>query len=327
MHDLVVRERQHEVLAERVHEAERDLVEVVTAVQRVALEEAQRVVHPAHVPLVAEAQPAVLHRQRDAGPRGRLLGERRDPRHLAVHRRVEALQERDRFEVLAAAVAVGDPLAFLARVVAVEDRRDRVDAQAVDVELAQPVQRRRDQEVRDLVAREVEHVRAPLAVEAFARIGVLVERRAVERAQAVRVGGEVPGNPVEDDADPRGVRGVDERAEIVRRAEAAGRREPARRLIAPAQVERVLRDRQQLDVREAELGDVRDQLLRELARTSGSDRAAPGRASTSRDALRRSRSARRGAASRRARSATPRRSTRTPTARRRSTRCPGASRC
>ena len=38
-------------------------------------------------------------------------------------------------------------------------------------------------------------------VQALARIGVLVEMRAVEQGEPVRVVGEVAGHPVEDDAD------------------------------------------------------------------------------------------------------------------------------
>ena len=84
-------------------------------------------------------------------------------------------------------------------------------------------------------------------MEALARVGVLVERRAVEMRQAVRVDGEMRRHPVEDDAEPRRMRAVDEAREPVGRAEAARRREQADRLIAPGIVERMLADRQQLD--------------------------------------------------------------------------------
>ena len=44
-------------------------------------------------------------------------------------------------------------------------------------------------------------MRAPVAVLALARIGVLVEGRAVELPQAVAVAGEMGRHPVEDHAD------------------------------------------------------------------------------------------------------------------------------
>ena len=83
------------------------------------------------------------------------------PGSRACTQLVELLQERDRLEILAAAEAVRHPLALLARVVEVEHRRDRVDAQPVDVVLAQPEERVREQEVLHLGAAEVEDVACP----------------------------------------------------------------------------------------------------------------------------------------------------------------------
>ena len=64
---------------------------------------------------------------------------------------------------------------------------------------------------------------------------------------------------------PARVERVDERPEVVRRAEGRLRREVAAHLVAPRRRVRVLHHRHQLDVGEAELGDVRDELLGELA--------------------------------------------------------------
>ena len=52
--DFVVRERQGEVLAEGVNHAESQLALMMFAVDGFALEVAECVVHPAHVPLEAE---------------------------------------------------------------------------------------------------------------------------------------------------------------------------------------------------------------------------------------------------------------------------------
>ena len=71
----------------------------------------------------------------------------------------------------------------------------------VDVVLAQPEQRVGDQEVADLVAAEVEDERAPVGVRAAARVGVLVERGAVEAREREVVAREVRRHPVEDHAD------------------------------------------------------------------------------------------------------------------------------
>ena len=155
---------------------------------------AQRVVHPAHVPLEREAEPALLDRARHAGPRRRLLGDREAARLFQRDRVVQLAEEVDRLEVLAAAVAVREPLPRLAAVVEVEHRGDGVDAQAVDVELLEPVERVGDQEVPHLVAAVVEDQRAPVGMLAVARILVLVQR-ACRRSGAARSrpSGSAPG--------------------------------------------------------------------------------------------------------------------------------------
>ena len=192
----------------------------------------------------------------DARPGGRLLGDRDDAGHALVDGGVHLLEELHGLEVLPAAVDVGRPLAVLAGVVEVEHRGDAVDAQAVGVELLEPVERVGVEEVAHLVAAEVEDVGAPLLVPAALRVGVLVERGAVEAGQRPLVGGEVAGHPVEDHADPGLVQPVDQALEAVGVAEARVGREVGRHVVAPRAAERVLHHRHELDVGEAEVGDV-----------------------------------------------------------------------
>ena len=58
MHNFVVGVDEDEVLVEGVEQAEAEIVEMVAAVHGVARHELEGVVHPAHVPLVAEAEPS-----------------------------------------------------------------------------------------------------------------------------------------------------------------------------------------------------------------------------------------------------------------------------
>ena len=88
---------------------------------------------------------------------------------------------------------------------------------------------------------------------------MLVEGRAVEPPQAVPVAGKVGRHPVDDHADARLVEGVDERHQVLRRAEPAGGGEEPDRLVAPARREGVFRGGQKLDVREAHLHAVGDE--------------------------------------------------------------------
>ena len=93
---------------------------------------------------------------------------------------------------------------------------------------------------------------------------MLIERRSVEPGQCVRVGGKVRRHPVEDHADPAGVQRIDQRAELVGMPVARGGREVAGDLVSPGSAEGVLRDGQQLDVREAHLLDVVGELRSRL---------------------------------------------------------------
>ncbi len=177
-----------------------------------------------------------------------------------VHEGVELLEERDRLQVLPAPVAVGDPLALLAGVVQVEHRRHRVDPQPVDVELLHPVLPAGAQEVAHLVAPEVEDQRPPVGLLALAGVGVLVEGGPVEAGQGEVVLGEVRRHPVDDHPDGPGVEGVDQGPEVVGGAEARRGGEVARHLVAPRRRVGVLAHGQQLDVGEALLGHVVDEL-------------------------------------------------------------------
>ena len=125
----------------------------------------------------------------------------RDTGLPVVQHLVQLAQERDCVEVLAATLRVGQPLPRLARIVEIEHRCDRVDAQAVRVELAHPVEGVREEEVAYLVPGEVEDQRPPVGVSAEPRIVVLVQRGAVEPRQRPLVTRKMRRNPVEEDAD------------------------------------------------------------------------------------------------------------------------------
>ena len=53
-----MRERQDEIFLERIQHAEGEIVVVILAMDGIVLEIAERVVHPSHVPLHAEAEAA-----------------------------------------------------------------------------------------------------------------------------------------------------------------------------------------------------------------------------------------------------------------------------
>ena len=133
--------------------------------------------------------------------------------------------------------------------------------------LVQPEERVAQEKVADLVAPVVEDERAPVLVLTLPGIFVLEQGRAVEVREAVRILRKVPGHPVQQHANAPAMTRVDERLEVFGPAESARRRIESRDLVSPGSEERVLHDRQQLDVREAHLLHVGHELLGKLAVT------------------------------------------------------------
>ncbi len=148
-------------------------------------------------------------------------------------------------------------MAGSARVVEVEHRGHRVDSKAVGVEHLEPEHRAREQKASHLVAPIVEDEAAPVGMNSLPGVGVLVEVCSVEIADAVLVARKVRGHPVKNDPDTELVKASDQKHQVLRRAVTAGRSKESGRLIPPRPVERVLHHRQEFDVREAHLGDIR----------------------------------------------------------------------
>ncbi|KAF5032293.1 hypothetical protein DSECCO2_618810 [anaerobic digester metagenome] len=186
-----------------------------------------------------------------------------------MDRVVHLPEEPYRFEVLPPAVDVRYPLPGAPGVIEVEHRGDRVHPQAVRVVAVKPEGGAAGEERPDLVSPEVEDITLPLGVVALAREGVFVEVGAVEVGEPVAVGGEVGRHPVEDHPDPALVEGIDEVHEVLRRAVPARGGEVTERLVAPGGVERVLHDREELDVREPGLKQVVHKFGRCLPVTQG----------------------------------------------------------
>ena len=215
---------------------------MVLAVHRVLGHVAQGVVHPAQVPLEAEAETANVGGPGHHRPGSRLLGHGKDAGMAFVDQFVHALEECDGLQVLVASMHVGDPLSVLAAVVQVEHGRHGIHAQSVDVVLVKPEQGVGRQKIGDLGAAVVVDQGAPFHVTALARVGVLVKVGAVEPDKTVLVLGEVSRHPVKNDADAGLVAGLYEGAKVVGRTETAGRRKQADGLVSPRAVEGKLVD-------------------------------------------------------------------------------------
>ena len=134
-----------------------------------------------------------------------------------------------------------------------------VHANAVHVEVLEPVQHVGDQEGADLATGEVELVRAPVGVNL-----VLKQHVAVKGGKAVGVGAKTAGHPVHDHADAGLVACIDKVHELLRVAVARRGGIVAGRLVAPGAVEGMLHKRHDLDMRVAHVAHVVHELHRQV---------------------------------------------------------------
>src|SRR6266705_1426742 len=265
VHDLVMGERQDKIFGERVVQAEQDLTVMMLAVDRIPADVFERVVHPSHIPLVAESQPAPVNGLRYHRPGRRFLRRRGRVGKAREQFRIEAPKQADRFKVFSAAIFVWDPAALRAAVIEVEHRSDGVDAQPVDAISVGPEQAIGEEEIGDFGTRVIITERVPVEMAALHRIGMFVNCRAVELTEPVRIVREMPGHPIENDSQAGAMASVHQAGKVGRRAESAGGSEQAGWLVAPGSVERLLADRQEFDVGEAEITRIGRQFLCQLA--------------------------------------------------------------
>ena len=264
VNNLVMAERQDEVVIEGVHEGKGELVVVILAVDGVLLDIRKHIVHPAHVPLEMEAQAAQVDRLGDHGERVTLLGNHHRAGEIAADGDVQVAQEVDGVQVLMAAVLVGDPLAFLAAEVIIQHGGHRVHAQTIGMVILQPEAGIGQQEGTHFAAGKVEHVGPPLGHIAAAGIGMLIAGGAVKAAQAGLVLGEMSRHPVDDHADAGLMESVDELHQLMGLAIAGGSGVVAGHLIAPGHIQRMLHHGQELHVGVIHVQDIGDQLIGDL---------------------------------------------------------------
>ena len=208
--------------------------------------------HPAHVPLVVEADAIVAGGGRDFEEVGGIFGHVNAGGPALVQAVVEVPQEGDG-SLVDAPGRVALP---------VEGAGDGVHPDAVAVVDLHPEGGGAVQEAAHLPAVVVEVAGAPLAVAHIAV--VLVEVGAVKVGERVAVGGKVDGHKVHDDTNAHPVAGVDKGRKVGGVAVAAGDREVTGGLVAPTAVKGMLCQRQQLHMGEAVIQQPGDQLPGQL---------------------------------------------------------------
>ena len=156
----------------------------------------ERVIHPAYVPLVVKTQPAGKGRGRYTGISGRLLCHRNGAGSMRADNLVHALHERDRFKVLMAAMHIGNPFTSGTRIIAIQHGGNGINTQPVNTISLHPEQRVTRQKIAHFGAAKIVNERVPVAMKSFARIGIFIQRRAVELCQTVRIRREMCGHPI-----------------------------------------------------------------------------------------------------------------------------------
>src|SRR5258705_9054503 len=181
-------------------------------------------------------------------PGGRLLCNHHGAGTLAMNYFVQLFQERNRFQVLAPAKLIRDPLAFLAAVVEIEHGCHCINAQTIKMKLLEPVERVREQEVAHFVAAIVENVSAPIGMLALARVEMFVKRGAVKTSEGESIFGKMRGHPIHDDANAALVQIVDQITKIVGRSVTRRGSVVVADLVPPRRPIRMLLQRQELDM-------------------------------------------------------------------------------
>ena len=138
MNDLIVAENENKMLLKSIEHGEGDITLVVSSMDGLFADVAQAVIHPAHIPLEPKAEPVVVGRMRYTGIGCGFLRNHGHAGEALVGDFVAALEEADRFEVLASTEAIRDPLAFLAGIIEIEHRGDSVYPQSIDMILVKP---------------------------------------------------------------------------------------------------------------------------------------------------------------------------------------------
>ena len=220
---------------------------------RRGLEVGEGVVHPPQVPLQVKAQAALLRRAGDPGVGGGVLGHQQGVGAALLQPPVHRPEELEPPLILPPG---GLP-------VPVDEVAHRVHPQAVEVVLLQPEAGGGVEEAAHLPPGVHEAAAAPGAV-SHVGAGVLVQGGAVVVPQAVVVHGEVGGDKVQQDGQPRLVALVHQIFQVVRGAVPGGGAEKAGDLIPPGGVAGVLGQGEELQGVVPHLPGVGNQLLRQL---------------------------------------------------------------
>ena len=213
---LVMAYREHEILTESIDERECQIVMVIRPIDRIKRKIPKHIVHPAHIPFVAEAQSSHVGRTGNHRKSGGLFGNHDIPREKLVTGAVKLFDKLDSLHVFFSSEDIRHPLAVFSVVVKIQHRRYGINTNTVNVIFIHPEHSARYQEADNLIAAVVINESTPLFVFALSPVLVLIAASAVKAHKPVRILREMSGNPVKYNSQTCPVSLVDKIHEIMR---------------------------------------------------------------------------------------------------------------
>ena len=242
---LVMRQAQQEFLTVGIDHAEGQLVMGAASVDRILLHIIDKVVHPAHVPLIVKAQAVVLHLARDLRPGCGFLCDQESVGMFFLKDRIQVLQELDGFQIFISPIDIGYPFSIIFSVIQVKHGSHGVHTDSIRMILLRPEQRIGDQEILYLRTSVIVDQGSPVGMHPLPWIQMLVQAGAVKVGESECILGEMGRYPVQDHPDPLLMHIVHEIHKVLTASVAAGRRIVSGHLVSPGLVQRMFHNRHQ----------------------------------------------------------------------------------
>jgi len=138
MYHFIMGERQHEVFCKTIEQPKGELIMMETSMDRISLHIAQHVMHPAHIPLHAEAQTTQPAGACHLRPGCRFFCDDHRAGIFNMGQMIKFTEKVDGFKVFSAAVFIWQPFTFLSGIVQIKHGSYGIYPQSVNVKFVQP---------------------------------------------------------------------------------------------------------------------------------------------------------------------------------------------
>ena len=246
MNHLIMGKYQHILLTICVSHGECHFIMVIFTEIRIQLHVFQEIVHPAHVPLQAEAQSLFLHISCNLGPGSRFLCDHNSSMVSSLHYCVQMLKEINGFQIFISTVLICNPFAILFAVIKIQHRCHRIYSQSIYMAFLYPVESIGDQEVLYLRAAVIIYLCPPFRMLSLSGILMLVHCSSVKVCQTMGIFWKMCRHPVKDNSDLIAMKIINHIFEILRCSITGGRSIISGHLISPGSVKGMLCNSHQL---------------------------------------------------------------------------------